>query len=73
MRLTQSQVSLYGPGVMKVLPRLSLAFGLRYQAEVHPSSFINFRPRFGMLWSPDKNATWTVGARGGFFIGPATA
>jgi hypothetical protein len=65
--VTQSQVSLYGQDVMKVLPRLSLTFGLRYQLEVHPSSFFNFRPRFGLLWSPDKKAKWTIGAQAGLF------
>jgi len=65
--ITQSQVSLYGQDVMKVLPRLSLTFGLRYQLEVHPNGFHNFRPRFGLVWSPDKKATWTIGAQAGFF------
>ncbi len=63
----QAQVSLYGQDTMKVLPRLSVTFGLRYQLEVHPNSFPNFRPRLGFLWSPDKKAKWTVGAHVGLF------
>ncbi len=65
--VTQAQVSLYAQDVMKILPRLSLTFGLRYQFEVHPNTFPNFRPRLGLLWSPDKNAKWTIGAHVGLF------
>lgn len=64
---TQAQVSLYGQDVMKVLPRLSVTFGLRYQFEIHPNSFPNFRPRVGFLWSPDKKSKWTIGAHVGLF------
>jgi len=65
--VTQAQVSLYGQDVMKVLPRLSVTFGLRYQLRVHPNSFANLRPRLGFVWSPDKNAKWTIGAHVGLF------
>ncbi|WP_263371893.1 TonB-dependent receptor [Granulicella cerasi] len=65
--VTQSQVSLYAQDVMKVLPNLSFTFGLRYQLEIHPNSFHNPRPRFGLVWSPDKKATWTIGAQAGIF------
>lgn len=65
--VTQAQVSLYGQDTMKVLPRLSVTFGLRYQLEIHPNSFPNFRPRLGFLWSPDKESKWTIGAHVGLF------
>lgn len=65
--VTQAQVSIYGQDTMKVLPRLSVTFGLRYQLEIHPNSFPNFRPRLGFVWSPDKQSKWTIGAHVGLF------
>lgn len=65
--LTQAQLSLYAQDIMKVLPRLSLTFGLRYQLETNPESFANFRPRLGFLWSPDKKSKWTIGVHAGLF------
>lgn len=65
--VTQAQVSLYGQDTMKVLPRLSVTFGLRYQLEIHPNSFPNFRPRLGFLWSPDRELKWIIGAHVGLF------
>jgi hypothetical protein len=65
--LTQAQLSLYAQDIMKVLPRLSVTVGLRYQLETNPDSFANFRPRLGFLWSPDKKSKWTIGAHAGLF------
>jgi hypothetical protein len=65
--LTQAQLSLYAQDRMKVLPRLSVTFGLRYQLEINPNSFPNLRPRLGLLWSPDKKAKWTIGVHAGLF------
>ena len=67
--LTQAQLSLYGQDIMRVLPRLSVTFGLRYQLETNPDSFRNFRPRLGVLWCPDKNEKWTIGVHAGLFSG----
>jgi hypothetical protein len=65
--LTQVQLSFYGQDTMKVLPRLSVTFGLRYQLEINRNSFRNFRPRLGLLWSPDKKEKWTIGVHAGLF------
>jgi len=65
--LTQVQLSWYAQDMMKILPRLSATFGLRYQLEFNPDSASNFRPRLGFLWSPDKKGKWTIGARTGLF------
>ena len=65
--LTQAQLSWYGQDTMKVLPRLSVTFGLRYQLEINPDSFPNLRPRLGFVWSPDKKAKWTIGMHAGLF------
>jgi hypothetical protein len=65
--LTQAQLSWYAQDTVKILPRLSATLGLRYQLEINPDSYRNFRPRLGFLWSPDKKGTWTIGARAGLF------
>jgi hypothetical protein len=65
--LTQVQLSWYAQDTMKILPRLSATFGLRYQLEFNPDTARNFRPRLGFLWSPDKKGKWTIGARAGLF------
>jgi hypothetical protein len=74
--LTQVQLSWYAQDVMKVSSHLSITGGLRYQIETTPGSFANFRPRIGLLWSPDKKGTWIFGLRAGLFTGwdtPANA
>ena len=67
--LTQFQLSWYAQDVMKVSSHLSITGGLRYQIEITPDSFANFRPRIGLLWSPDKKGTWVFGLRTGLFTG----
>jgi hypothetical protein len=67
--LTQFQLSWYAQDVMKVSAHLSITGGLRYQLETTPDSFANFRPRIGLLWSPDKKGTWVFGLRTGLFTG----
>jgi hypothetical protein len=74
--LTQVQLSWYAQDVMKVSSQLSITGGVRYQLETSPNSFANFRPRIGLLWSPDKKGTWVFGLRSGLFTGwdtPANA
>jgi hypothetical protein len=67
--LTQVQLSWYAQDTMKIRPRLSATFGLRYQLEFKPDSTRNFRPRLGLLWSPDNKEKWTIGVRAGLFTG----
>jgi Carboxypeptidase regulatory-like domain/TonB dependent receptor len=52
----------------KVSPRLTLSFGLRNEFQTHLQDKLNFAPRFGMAWQPDKKSTLRVGA-GVFFTG----
>ncbi|MDQ2835144.1 MAG: TonB-dependent receptor [Acidobacteriota bacterium] len=67
--LSQFQLSWYAQDVMKVSPHLTVTGGLRYQIETTPNSFANFRPRLGLLWSPDKRGSWVFGLRTGLFTG----
>jgi hypothetical protein len=62
-------LSWYAQDTVKIRPRLSTTFGLRYQFEINPNSARNLRPRLGLLWSPDKKEKWTIGIRAGLFTG----
>ncbi|HJQ26266.1 MAG TPA: TonB-dependent receptor, partial [Blastocatellia bacterium] len=52
----------------KVRPTLTLSFGLRHEFQTHLNDKLNFAPRFGLAWQPDKKSTVRVGA-GVFFTG----
>jgi Carboxypeptidase regulatory-like domain/TonB dependent receptor len=52
----------------KVKPTLTLSFGLRNEFQTHLNDKLNFAPRFGLAWQPDKKSTIRVGA-GVFFTG----
>src|SRR5581483_4411180 len=52
----------------KVRPTLTLSFGLRHEFQTHLQDKMNFAPRFGLAWQPDKKSTVRVGA-GVFFAG----
>ena len=52
--LSQFQLSWYAQDVIKMSSHLTVTGGFRYQIETNPSSFANFRPRIGLMWSPDK-------------------
>ena len=57
----------------KLRSNLHFAWGLRYYTQTKPAVNNNFTPRFGVSWSPDKKATWTLHAHAGLFTGRFTA
>ncbi len=67
--LTQWRLGLYVQDNIKLAPRLTLNTGLRYAFQTTPSSWANFGPRFGLVWTADKKATWIFHLRGGVFNG----
>lgn len=56
----------------RVLPNLTMNFGLRYEAQSNVENNKNFAPRFGFAWSPDysngKNGKTVVRAGFGVFF-----
>ena len=64
---TQWTQAFYAEETLQLAPRLTIAGGLRYQAQTVPESFGNIEPRLGFAWSPDKQSKWVLHARGGIF------
>ncbi len=46
-----------------------IASGARYYWQNDPTLLNSFTPRAGILWSPNKKATWTLHAHAGLFAG----
>ncbi|MFC5864636.1 carboxypeptidase regulatory-like domain-containing protein [Acidicapsa dinghuensis] len=69
--LMQWRLGFFVQDTIKMLPRLTLDTGLRYQMRVQPDSFAGFDPRVGIAWSPDKKERWIIHLRGGLFSDPA--
>jgi hypothetical protein len=51
----------------RVSPTLTLSFGLRHEFQTHLQDKMNFAPRFGIAWVPDKKKLSTIRAGGGIF------
>jgi len=64
---TQWNETLYAEETIQLTSRLTMAGGLRYQLQTAPDSFLNFEPRIGFGWSPDKQSRWVFHLRAGIF------
>ena len=66
--VTQFDGALFGQDDWRVLPNLTLSYGLRYELQNNISDHKDFAPRFGFAWAPGSSANGrqkTV-VRGGF-------
>ena len=70
--LTQWRLALHGQDNIKLAPRVTLSYGLRYAFQTTPDSFANFGPRLGIGWSANKKQTWVFHLRAGIFNNEST-
>lgn len=53
----------------KIRKNVTASLGLRYFLQNDPETYSGITPRFGIAWSPDKKATWTLHGHAGLFTG----
>jgi hypothetical protein len=51
----------------RISPTFTLSYGLRHEFQTHLQDKLNFAPRFGIAWVPDKKKMSTIRAGGGIF------
>jgi hypothetical protein len=51
----------------KIANNLTLSYGIRHEFQTHLQDKLNFAPRFGITWVPDKKQMSTIRAGGGIF------
>ncbi len=61
--------SLFFQDDWKVRPNVHLALGMRYFLQNNPTVLNGATPRFGVSWTPDKKATWSLHGHVGMFTG----
>jgi len=66
----QWQLALYGEDTLKLLSHLSITAGLRYALQTTPSTWNNFAPRLGLVWSPNRDPNLEIHLRAGIFDAP---
>jgi hypothetical protein len=69
VNFTQFQDALFIQDDWKVRPNVHLSLGMRYFLQNDPANYNAATPRFGISWSPDKKATWTLHGHVGLFAG----
>jgi Carboxypeptidase regulatory-like domain len=69
---TQWRLALYVQDSTKLGHRLTVNAGLRYQLQTTPSTFVNFAPRAGLAWAPDKKSNWMIHLNAGLFSSPVS-
>lgn len=64
---TQYQFGWFLQDDFRLRKDLTLSFGLRHEMQNHIGDFSNFAPRFGLAWSPSKDAKTTLRMGAGIF------
>ncbi len=66
-QFSQWEMAWFAQDDWRVSPRLTLSYGLRHEFQTHLQDKMNFAPRFGVAWAPDKKSMSTIRAGGGIF------
>ena len=64
---SQWEMAWFAQDDFRVSPRLTLSYGVRHEFQTHLQDKMNFAPRFGVAWAPDKKSQSTIRAGGGIF------
>ena len=67
--VSQVRFSAFFQDNIKLNPRWSLFYGLRYFLETDPANFNSIAPRAGFAYTPDKKQTWVLKGHVGLFDG----
>lgn len=73
MDFVQTRIAAYVQDDWKLRENLHVAAGFRYYGQNDLTFVHNYTPRVGIIWSPDKKATWDVHAHAGLFSGRMTS
>ncbi len=65
--ILQWEMAWFAQDDWRVSPRLTLSYGLRHEFQTNLADKINFAPRFGIAWQPDKKGKSTIRAGAGLF------
>lgn len=65
--VTQWIIAGFAQDEWRLLPNLTLSFGLRYEGQTNPWDTLRLAPRLGIAFSPDKKQRWILRARAGIF------
>lgn len=65
--LRQWEMAWFAQDDWRISPRLTLSYGLRHEFQNNLGDRINFAPRVGVAWQPDKKQVSTVRAGAGLF------
>jgi hypothetical protein len=67
VKLSQWDMSLYAQDDWRVSNQLTLSYGLRYEFQTNLEDKLNFAPRFGLAWSPEKSRKGVIRFGAGLF------
>lgn len=65
--LSQWEMGWFVQDDWRISPRLTLSYGVRHEFQTHLQDKLNFAPRFGLAWVPDKKAKSTIRLGAGIF------
>lgn len=69
LALSQWQIAAFAQDEWHVSRNLSVSLGLRLETQTTPAVGLNWAPRLGLAYAPDRRRRWVVRLRAGLFSG----